>query len=89
MITCPLCGPRRTKTFPAGWEYPKARVVETRKVGSHVTFRGKSTRTKTIKRVRECLECRYRWTTIEYVQAARRGRKTLFGKPSASSPTPD
>lgn len=53
----------------------KSRVVETRTVSSHAKHKGRTVRTFTKERVRQCLTCRWRWKTIEYVEAAKRGKK--------------
>lgn len=50
-----------------------SRVLASRRVGSHAPFNGKSARTKTMERYRECVDCGFRWTTVEYAVAAKRG----------------
>jgi hypothetical protein len=46
----------------------KSRVLESRQADFRGTLVDARIRTKTTRRRRECLECKYRWTTIETVQ---------------------
>ena len=75
-IICMHCKPKR----PGRHRLPKSRVIESRVVHSHVLFNGRSTRTRTMMRRRQC-ECGFRWLTLEYVLPAKRGATHgAFGK---------
>lgn len=75
-IICMHCKPKK----PGRQPLPKSRVIESRVVYSHVQFNGRSARTRTMMRRRQC-ECGFRWQTIEYVLPAKRGATHgAFGK---------
>jgi hypothetical protein len=77
-IICMHCKPKK----PGRHKLPKSRVIESRVVFSHVLFNGKSARTRTMMRRRQC-ECGFRWSTLEYAAPAKFGAThTAFGKRS-------
>ena len=56
-------------------------VLESRIVASHGLYRGRSTRTRTMRRRRRCMDCGFVWTTLEYVEPAKRGKNNArFGR---------
>jgi transcriptional regulator NrdR family protein len=80
-IICMHCKPKRTNTFPARLVHTPSRVIESRVVHAHVTVDGRTARTRSMRRTRECQGCGYRWRTIEYAIPAKRGRSHgQFGK---------
>lgn len=68
-IVCLHCKPNK----PGRQKMPASRVIESRVIHSRVIANGRVTRTRTMRRRRVCLGCGFRWTTIEYTEAAKRG----------------
>ncbi|UGY15233.1 hypothetical protein HAP48_0043030 [Bradyrhizobium septentrionale] len=76
-IICMRCKPSK----PGPRKLVPSRVIESRVIHSHVLVNGRSTRTRTMRRRRECLGCGFRWTTLEYAEPAKRGASHgQFGK---------
>ena len=50
----------------------KSKVLESRTVDSQAQHKGRTARTKTIRRRRQCLDCGYIWHTLEYLEQTNR-----------------
>jgi len=62
-VVCPMC--TRSKGGPRAPDLGKSKVVLTRSKQSDVTLKGKRQRANTFVRTRQCLQCRYKWKTVE------------------------
>jgi hypothetical protein len=69
-VICLHCKPKR----PGKHKIPESKVIDSRLVSSRAKLDGKTVRTRTMRRRRECLKCGYRWNTLEYSLPAKRGK---------------
>lgn len=54
---------------------PRSRVVETRVASGETRVRGKRESTLTVRRIRQCPQCKFRWHTVETVVPSSRVRR--------------
>ena len=64
-LHCKSVSPNKSKIV-------RSKVLESRTVDSQAQHNGRTARTKTIRRRRQCVDCGYIWHTLEYLEQTNR-----------------